>query len=119
MTEDVFKRERAKKNRVIAQHTKRVRARKKAGTISADEVVLADIHLKALRRKVKHDAKPWPENRESFRASVRDRLKLFEVGPYNIKPQILDMIAITAAYEIGSQQRKAVEARHKKAALKK
>jgi hypothetical protein len=110
-------RERAKKNAIIAQHTKRIRDRKKAGSISAAELELADIHLKALRRK----AKPWSEKRVSFIASVRDRLWIFELPPFNIKPEFLDSIAKIAGdeFDAHSQQRKAVKARHKKAALQK
>jgi hypothetical protein len=117
MSGDIFKRQRAKKNPIIAQHTKRIRDRKKAGTIDADELVLADIHLKALRRKVK----PWSAKRTAFIASVRAALWQIEGPPFNVKPKTLDLIARIAGYEFDahSQQRKAVKARYKKSAPKK
>jgi hypothetical protein len=117
MSDHEFGRQRKKTNPIIAQHTKRIRDRKKAGTINAEELLEADIYLKALRRK----AKPWPDNRVSFFNSVRARLRIFELPHYGIKPEFLDSIAEIAAAEFDahSQQRKAAKALHKKAALKK
>jgi hypothetical protein len=117
MSAPEFPRLRAKTHKIIADHTKRIRARKKAGTINAEELLLADIYLKALHQKIK----PWSEKRISFIKSLRAALWVVEGPPFNIKPETLDLIARIAGYEFAAhnQQSKAAKALHKKTAIKK